>query len=115
MSVDGFTAIRSVGFEPVGHVVVRELGADGVVVSAMTLRVRSDPRLVHAAATDHFAEAVTTGRAVARFAGRNKADSPASLAVVHLDAEVRQRGPGSPASTGPGTVRTALVVGGAPT
>ena len=48
---------------------VRELGADGVVVSAMTLRVRSDPCRAHPAATDHFAEAVTTGSAVARFAG----------------------------------------------
>jgi uncharacterized protein YbjQ (UPF0145 family) len=74
---------------------VRELGADGVVVSAMTLRVRSDPCHAHAAATDHFAEAVTTGSAVAQFAGRTKTAPPPSLAVVHLDADARQRGPGS--------------------
>ena len=80
---------------------VRELGADGVVVSAMTLRVRSDRCLAHAAATDHFAEAVITGSAVTRFAGRNDAASPPSLTVMHLDAEVRRRGPGSPASTAP--------------
>ena len=80
---------------------VRGLGADGVVVSAMTLRVRSDPCHAHAAAADHFAEAVTTGSAVARFAGRNKAAPPPGLAVMHLDAGARQRGPGSPASTAP--------------
>jgi uncharacterized protein YbjQ (UPF0145 family) len=67
-----------------------ELGADGVVVSAMSLRVRSDPCHAHAAATDHFAEAVTTGTAVARFAGRYKAVAPRGLAVVHLDVSARQ-------------------------
>lgn len=64
---------------------VRDLGADGVVVSAMTLRVRSDPCHAHAAATDHFAEAVTTGSAVARFAGRTKTGPRPTLAVLRLD------------------------------
>ena len=64
---------------------VRDLGADGVVVSAMTLRVRSDPCHAHAAATDHFAEAVTTGSAVARFAGRTRTAPRPALAVLHLD------------------------------
>jgi uncharacterized protein YbjQ (UPF0145 family) len=80
---------------------VRELGADGVVVSAMTLRVRSDPCHAHAAATDHFAEAVTIGSAVARFAGRSTTAPSPTLAVVHLDADARHHGPGSPASTAP--------------
>jgi uncharacterized protein YbjQ (UPF0145 family) len=66
---------------------VRALGADGVVVSAMTLRVRSDPCHARAAATDHFAEAVTTGSAVARFAGRDEATPPPSRTVVHLDGD----------------------------
>lgn len=59
------------------------LGADGVVVSAMTLRVRSDACQAHAGGTDHFAEAVITGSAVARFAGR---PDPAwrPLAVLQL-------------------------------
>jgi uncharacterized protein YbjQ (UPF0145 family) len=78
---------------------VRELGADGVVVSAMTLRVRSDSCHAHTAAADHFAEAVITGSAMARFPDRNKTTSPTSLAIVHLDADVRQRGPRSPAPT----------------
>src|SRR6201996_9377755 len=78
---------------------VRGLGADGVVVSAMTLRVRSDPCHARAAGTDHFAEAITTGSAVARFAARPETAPPPSLAVMHLDAGVRQPGP---ASTAPG-------------
>ena len=40
---------------------VRALGADGVVVSAMTLNVRSDECQAHPGRTDHFAEAVITG------------------------------------------------------
>ena len=80
---------------------VRGLGADGVVVSAMTLRVRSDACRAHPGGTDHFAEAVTTGSVVARFTGRNKTALPPSLAVVHLGADAGQRGPGSPASSAP--------------
>ncbi len=80
---------------------VSDLGADGVVVSSMTLQVRSDPCHARAAATDHFAEAVTTGSAVARFAGRDKTTPPPSLAVLHVNAAARQRGPGSPAPIPP--------------
>ncbi len=64
---------------------VRGLGADGVVVSAMTLHVRSDACRAHPGGTDHFAEAVTTGTAVARFADRRKTALPPSLAVLSLD------------------------------
>jgi uncharacterized protein YbjQ (UPF0145 family) len=65
---------------------VRGLGADGVVVSAMTLHVHSDACQAHPPGTDHFAEAVITGTAVARFADqRNTAWSP-GLAVLPLDA-----------------------------
>ncbi|MGO8958848.1 MAG: heavy metal-binding domain-containing protein [Streptosporangiaceae bacterium] len=63
---------------------VRPLGADGVVVSAMTVHVRSDACRAHPGGTDHFAEAVTTGTAVARFAERHKAARPPSLAVLPL-------------------------------
>jgi uncharacterized protein YbjQ (UPF0145 family) len=65
---------------------VRELGAEGVVVSAMTLRVRSDACHAHLVGADLFAEAVITGTAVARFADRRKASRPPSLAVLPLDA-----------------------------
>jgi uncharacterized protein YbjQ (UPF0145 family) len=63
---------------------LRELGADGVVVSAMTVHVRSDACRAHPGGTDHFAEAVTTGTAVARFADRRKLAPPSSLAVLPL-------------------------------
>lgn len=65
---------------------VRGLGAEGVVVSAMTLRVRSDACHAHQVGADHFAEAVITGTAVARFADRPEAPRPPSLAVLPLDA-----------------------------
>ncbi len=65
---------------------VRALGAEGVVVSAMTLRVRSDACHAHLIGADHFAEAVITGTAVARFADRRKATRPPSLAVLPLNA-----------------------------
>lgn len=64
---------------------VRELGAEGVVVSAMTLRVRSEACHAHQAGADHFAQAVITGTAVARFSGHRQAARPPSLAVLHLD------------------------------
>lgn len=64
---------------------VRALGGDGVVVSAMTLHVRSDQCRAHPGGTDHFAEAVITGTAVARFADRGKGAPAPSLAVLSLD------------------------------
>lgn len=64
----------------------RRLGAEGVVVSAMTLHVRSGTCHAHLAGTDRFARAVITGAAVARFADHGKAARPPSLAVLRLDA-----------------------------
>lgn len=58
---------------------VRGLGADGVVVSGITLGVRADA--CRRGGTDHFAEAVITGTAVARFAGQRDTAPPPSLAV----------------------------------
>jgi uncharacterized protein YbjQ (UPF0145 family) len=63
---------------------VRGLGADGVVVSAVTLRVSSDRCHAQAAATDHFAEAVIIGSAVARIGGGSASGPPPGHAVVHL-------------------------------
>jgi uncharacterized protein YbjQ (UPF0145 family) len=65
---------------------VRGTGADGVVVSAMTLRSWSDGCRAHPGGTDRFAEAVTTGTAVAQFAGPRETAPPPGLVVVHLDA-----------------------------
>ena len=65
---------------------VRGLGAEGVVVSSMTLDVRSGECHAHRIGADHFAQAVITGTAVARFAGRRAAARAPSLAVLPLDA-----------------------------
>ena len=62
---------------------VRGVGADGVVVSATTLRVRIDACHAHPGGTDYFAEAITTGTAVTRFAGPPEARPP--LSVLRLD------------------------------
>lgn len=58
---------------------VRSVGADGVVVSAMTLRVWGDACRAHPGGSDYFAEAVTTGTSVARFAPRAAAPSGRGL------------------------------------
>jgi uncharacterized protein YbjQ (UPF0145 family) len=80
---------------------VQELGADGVVVSAMTLRVRSDSCRAHAAAADHFAEAVITGTALARFGHRDSTALPPVPAVIRLGETAHPRGtPGRPAKSG---------------
>jgi uncharacterized protein YbjQ (UPF0145 family) len=66
------------------------LGAEGVVVSAMTLKVRSEACNAHRAGADHWAEAVITGTAVARFADHGKASRPPQrLAVLPLN-DVRE-------------------------
>jgi uncharacterized protein YbjQ (UPF0145 family) len=63
---------------------VRGMGADGVVVSAMTLRTWSDSCHAHPGGTDRFAEAVTTGTAIAQFAGPHGTAPLPGLVVVHL-------------------------------
>jgi uncharacterized protein YbjQ (UPF0145 family) len=63
---------------------VRGLGADGVVVSAQSLRVSSDRCHAHAAAADHFAEAVLVGSAVARIGGVTTSTGTPGLAVMRL-------------------------------
>jgi uncharacterized protein YbjQ (UPF0145 family) len=60
----------------------RALGADGVVVSDLAVRVTSDRCHAHAAATDHFVEAVIVGSAVARIGGAS--GPPTSVAVFPL-------------------------------
>jgi len=64
---------------------VRGLGADGVVVSAMTVRAHGDACQAHPGGTDHVAEAVITGTAVTRFATQSGTARLASLAVLALD------------------------------
>ena len=62
---------------------VRSAGADGVVMSAMTLRISGDACRAHPGGSDYFAEAVATGTSVARFAGSRTGATP-GLAVIHV-------------------------------
>jgi uncharacterized protein YbjQ (UPF0145 family) len=66
---------------------INGMGAEGVVVSEMTLRVRSDACRAHAGGTDHFADAVIAGTAVARFGERRAAARLANRTVLSLDAK----------------------------
>ena len=66
---------------------IRARGADGVVVSAMTLQIRSERCQAHSGGTDHFAQAVITGTAIARFADRYEVAPAPSLVVLALPAD----------------------------
>jgi uncharacterized protein YbjQ (UPF0145 family) len=64
---------------------VRSLGADGVVVTAMTVRARGDACQTHPGGTDHVAEAVITGTAVTCFSHQRSTARLESLAVLTLE------------------------------
>lgn len=66
---------------------VRGLGADGVVVSTMTVQAHGEACQAHPGGTDHVAQAVITGTAVARFS--SPIARPASLVVLSLDDQPR--------------------------
>lgn len=63
---------------------VRAMGADGVVVSGMTSRVRGLACRVHRGSADHFAEVVITGTAIARFSSPDSAGPVPGRAVRSL-------------------------------
>ena len=69
---------------------VKRLGADGVVIAAMEMRVRERDCPVQVGRHDHIVEATLIGTAIARFsrAGQRRAAPP--LAVMSLDPQRRQ-------------------------
>ncbi len=69
---------------------VKRLGADGVVIAAMEMRVRERDCPVQVGRHDHMVEATLIGTAIARFsrAGQHQAVPP--LAVISLDPQRRQ-------------------------
>lgn len=69
---------------------VKRLGADGVVIAAMEMRVRERDCPVQVGRHDHIVEATLIGTAIARFsrAGQRQATPP--LAVISLDPQRRQ-------------------------
>jgi hypothetical protein len=67
---------------------VARIGADGVVVSSMDLRVHDRECPSPAGSRDHFAEVTVVGTAIAQFSAG--AGVPASaLAVLSLDPRLR--------------------------
>ena len=72
---------------------VKRLGADGVVIAAMEMRVRERDCPVTVGRRDHIVEATLIGTAIARFAraGQHHGDpDPETLAVMSLDPQRRQ-------------------------
>jgi uncharacterized protein YbjQ (UPF0145 family) len=69
---------------------VRRLGAEGVVIAAMQLRVRERDCPVQVGRRDHIAEASLIGTAIARFSPAGQPGAGPALAIMSLDPQRRQ-------------------------
>jgi len=69
---------------------VQRLGADGVVIAAMDMRVRERDCPVQVGRRDHIVEATLIGTAIARFSGAGQRQAGPPLAVMSLDPQRRQ-------------------------
>ena len=69
---------------------VRRLGADGVVVSSMDMRVRDRECPMQENRKDHIVEVTIIGTATARFARPHHPPRGSSLAIMSLDPQRRQ-------------------------
>jgi uncharacterized protein YbjQ (UPF0145 family) len=72
---------------------VGRLGAEGVVIASMEMRVRERDCPVHVGRRDHIVEATLVGTAIARFsrAGQRQAEpNPSTMAIMSLDPQRRQ-------------------------
>jgi uncharacterized protein YbjQ (UPF0145 family) len=69
---------------------VRRLGADGVVIATMEMRVRERDCPETVGRRDHIVEATLIGTAIARFARAGQRHDRAALAVMSLDPLRRQ-------------------------
>jgi uncharacterized protein YbjQ (UPF0145 family) len=69
---------------------VARQGAEGVVISAMDLRIRDRECPMQEGRKDHIAEVTTTGTAIAHFGTRRHPPRPGSLAIMSLDPQRRQ-------------------------
>jgi hypothetical protein len=68
---------------------VRRLGAEGVVIASMQMRVRERDCPAQVGRRDHIVEATTIGTAIARFA-RTEQQHGKTLAIMSLDPQRRQ-------------------------
>jgi uncharacterized protein YbjQ (UPF0145 family) len=75
---------------------VSTMGAEGVVIQSMDLRVHERECMAQEGARDHVAEATIIGTAIAAFAKSSRSAESPSLAILSLDPErrkdVRRRG-----------------------
>jgi uncharacterized protein YbjQ (UPF0145 family) len=69
---------------------VRRLGAEGVVIATMEMRVRERECPVQEGRRDHIVEATNIGTAIARFARSEQRHAGPTLAVMSLDPQRRQ-------------------------
>jgi uncharacterized protein YbjQ (UPF0145 family) len=69
---------------------VKRLGADGVVVATMEMRVRERDCPETVGRRDHIVEATLIGTAIARFARTGPAHDRPALAIMSLDPQRRQ-------------------------
>jgi uncharacterized protein YbjQ (UPF0145 family) len=69
---------------------VRRLGADGVVIASMQLRVRERDCPVQVGRRDHIAEATLIGTAITRFSPAGQRGAGPALAIMSLDPQRRQ-------------------------
>ena len=69
---------------------VKRLGADGVVIATMQMRVRERDCPVQVGRRDHIVEATLIGTAIARFSGAGQRQAGPPLAVMSLDPQRRQ-------------------------
>jgi len=69
---------------------VRRLGAEGVVIASMQMRVRERDCPVNVGRRDHVVEVTLTGTAIARFARAGQRRAGPALAVMALDPQRRQ-------------------------
>jgi uncharacterized protein YbjQ (UPF0145 family) len=69
---------------------VKRLGADGVVIAAMEMRVRERDCPVQVGRRDHIVEATLIGTAIARFSRAGQRRAAPALTVISLDPQQRQ-------------------------
>jgi uncharacterized protein YbjQ (UPF0145 family) len=69
---------------------VRRVGAEGVVIAGMQMRVRERDCPVTAGRRDHIVEATLTGTAIAGFSPAGQRAAGPALAVMSLDPQRRQ-------------------------
>jgi hypothetical protein len=91
--VDGWTELVNASRQDARRLLegdVGRLGAEGVVIASMQVRVRSQDCPVQLGRRDHIAEASLVGTAIARFSRAGRHPAGPAMAVMSLDPQRRQ-------------------------